>query len=644
MKTRSLVLVRTLVCALAAVVAARAQTQIALLSTSQLKRLSVEELLQQEVTSVSRRPEAWATAASNVFLIPEQAPGMIGALTLPDLLRLAPNLFVAQSSAFHWGADSRGFIRTNAHSNKMLVLVDGRSVYSPLYSNVFWNTTDVFLPDLQTIEVMSGPSGSNWGANAVNGVINIQTKSAHDTVGGLVQVSAGTEITQAAVRQGFKFGRNGAMRVYAKRTEGDSSLSPLGADDDVDQWHMTMAGLRADWGDRVTTGEFTVQAEGYTGRFDTRPLPAAGVDGGFLLAKWNLELSPDSNLWARGYYDYVQHDTNGSLTETTHTLDFEIQHDRQLTDTNHLLWGFNYRRILDMADDPVGFAILPAHLWYNVGGAFAQHDLSFARDRLRLTSGVRIEYNHFSQWEVQPSVRLAWRGRQQTAWAAISRATRVPSRLESGFYVPQNPPYFIAGGPDFKAETLVAYELGWRGQVAKGAAVTATGFYHDYDFLRSVELGTPIVQANGVDGRSYGFEGFFDYDVTPAWRLRAGGFAMRQETWVKPGHTDLGTNGQGESSFPDYQLFVRSNFRITPDVDFWVSLRRVGAVPAAEDGGGVVPAYTELDCRLRWQVTEQFELGITGRNLLHKSHPEIGGLNSRREIQRSGFVTATYRY
>jgi iron complex outermembrane receptor protein len=215
--------------------------------------------------------------------------------------------------------------------------------------------------------------------------------------------------------------------------------------------------------------------------------------------------------------------------------------------------------------------------------------------------------------------------------------------LEKGFFLPATPPYTIAGGPDFVSETLNSYEVGWRGQLTKGVSLTTTLYFHDYDHLRSVEPTTPLVQANGVKGKSYGLEWFFDYDVTPRWRLRAGGFVMNEATWLKPGGADLeGT--LGEASFPDYQAFLRNNFRLSSKVDLWLSLRRVGEVPANENGNGVVPASTELNAQLSWQARANLRLALVGRNLLDPSHPEIGGVNARREIPRTFGASLWWEY
>jgi iron complex outermembrane receptor protein len=618
----------------------RGSRQVALLNATELKRMSVEELLQQEIVSVSRRPEALGKVAGNVFYIDSDASRGIGATSLPELLRMAPALFVAQSSASEWGINARGFMRENAASNKLLMLIDGRTAYSPLYSNVFWDSTEVFLPDLDSIEVIAGPAGSTWGSNAVNGVINIRSKSAHDTLGGLLRISGGTDGSQVAARQGFKVGATGAMRVYAKHTERESTFTSTGVDDHHDNWRSSQGGFRADWG-HADAGEMMVQGEWTTGHFNGRPLPPVLSDAGHLMARWSRDISTESSVWVRAYYDYVLRNFNDNLTEETHTGDVEFQHTLSLGNGQQFLWGGNFRRIHDVARDSVGFVILPEDLWMNLGSVFAQHDVTWREGALRLTSGLRLEHNDFTGWEYQPTLRLAWTKAQQTAWVAASRATRTPSRIEKGFFAPEAPPFFIGGGPNFISEIIHSYELGWRGQVARGASLTATAYYHEYDNLRSVELTSPIVQANGVKGESYGLELFLDYDVNPAWRLRAGGFVMRQHTRVKPGSLDL-EGGKGEGSFPENQLFLRNNFRLTPAVDLWLSLRRIAAVPAYESGNGIVPAYTELDAQLRWQVRPDVQLSLVGRSLLNPSHPEIGGEIGRREIRRS--VSASLRW
>jgi iron complex outermembrane recepter protein len=608
-----------------------AAPEYAQLPPTMLKRMSVEELLAQEVFSVSRRPEAWGQTAGSIFALTGDAARLSGSTSLPQVLRLAPNLFVAQASASHWGINARGFMRTNAHSNKLLVLIDGRTVYSPFFSNVFWDATDVFMPDLERVEIISGPAGANWGSNAVNGVINVVTKPAQLTQGTLVYGAVGTfEQANAGVRHGGRWGDTGAYRVYAKTAKLGSTYTAAGESDNFDEGTAVQAGFRTDWGgpDR---GEFTLSGDAFQGRFDNGAAPQLRVDTANILARWSRTLG-DSHWLLRAYHDYAMRDIQRLYVARTRTVDVELQHRFHPSHRQTLVWGGHYRRLFDHVSETVGFGIVPRRLDFALAGVFAQHELDFNEGRVRLTTGLRLENNHFTGWEHQPHLRMAWRpDSSHTFWASIGRTTRTPSRLETGF---EAPPFTVAN-PDFASEVLVAQEVGWRGTIRRGVAVSASLFHHDYDQLRSVELVPTVTQANGVRGRSYGGELFVDWDVTPWWRLRTGGFWMDQDTRPRPGSTDA-ERGYGEVSFPSHQVLLRSTFWMARGVTLWFSLRHVDEVPSLEGPVlGHVPAYTELDARIAWMLRPGLEASLTGRNLFDRSHPEIGTTTGRREIPRN---------
>ncbi len=615
-----------------------------IVSPSVLKRMTVEELLAQNVTSVSRRPESWHETAGNVFLMLGQRAHFTGATVLPELLRMAPSLFVAQKSSSEWAVNARGFVRSNGASNKLLVMMDGRTVYSPLFSNVFWESTSMFLPDLERIEVISGPGGASWGANAVNGVISIQSKSARETLGGLAYANTGSVAQGFGGRYGTKFGSTGAARVYVQGAEHDATLTATGTEDGYDRWKTVQTGFRADWGD-AAAGELTLQSDVFAGRY-RRNVPQLSFDNFNVLGRWSRDLSPDSQLWIRAYHDRTENRTANANHEVSLTTDLEFQHHLKPADNQDLLWGANYRLLEDSITDTVGFTIQPADLKFALGSIFAQHEIELTRAALKLTMGLRFEHNHYSGWEYLPSLRLAWKLPDQLIWIAASRAARIPSRFDSDYFAPASPPYSIVmGGPKFKAEIVHAYELGWRGHPVTGFSLTATAYLHDYDDLRSLEPSgpavIPITIGNEAAGRSYGLELFADWDVAPWWRMRAGGFVMRQETWLKPGSGDL-EKGFGEASFPEYQAQLRNTFYLGRSVTWWTALRQVAAVPASDDGQGVVPGYAEMDTCLTWTLQKGLELSLSGRNLLDAAHPEIGGLAVRREIQRS--VQSAIRY
>lgn len=617
--------------------AALPRSTYAVLPPSALKRMTVEELLQQEVVSVSRRPENWGQAASSVFVVRGDGARVAGATRLPQLLRLAPNLFVAQSSSSHWGINARGFMRTTGFSNKMLVLVDGRSVYSPFFSNVFWDSTDIFLPDLDRIEVISGPAGANWGSNAVNGVVNILTQSAHVTQGSVVVAGAGTlEKATFGARHGGKFGASGAYRVYAQGSKHGATLDAAGNEDNLDEWTAAQAGFRADWG-QSGVNSFTVHGDVSQGRFDSGSAPQTRADGGNLVFRWTRHVTPDANLSIRAYHDYAMRDIQELYVARTRNSDLDIQYRFEPAERQEIIFGGHYRHIDDRVGETVNFEILPPHLKFSLASAFLQYEFRSREGRLGVTTGLRVEHNEFSGWESQPNVRLAWRPSEaHTFWVSAAQTTRTPSRLETGFYAAlPNGEYFIAGAPGFKSEKLRALEVGWRGLVAPGVMFSSTIFGHDYEDLRTVELTTPIVQANGGRGRSRGVEVFFDWDVTTWWRLRAGGFAIDQDSWLKPGSLDS-ERGAGEVSYPDHQFLLRSTFWPRENVSCWLSLRRIDDVPTLESSSiGRVPAYTELDARVGWKIRPDLEVSITGRNLLNRSHPEIGLQGGWREIPRS---------
>ncbi|HEX2100378.1 MAG TPA: TonB-dependent receptor, partial [Candidatus Synoicihabitans sp.] len=519
--------------------------------------------------------------------------------------------------------------------------------YTPFFSNVYWDSQDVFLPDLDRVEVISGPAGATWGSNAVNGVINILSKSAHRTQGTVVYGGLGTEHElSTGARVGGRFGLSGAYRVYAKVDRFDATLDARGRDDGHDGWTFAQTGFRTDWGSEHTAA-FTVQGDAYRGRYDAGAAESR-ADGANLQGRWERALANDGSVWIRVFHDYTRRDVEELHVQRTHVSDFELQHQFHLPGDQLVSWGGNYRWIHDTTEKNVNFAILPARLTFELAGMFAQHQMPLFRDRARITTGLRLEHNAFSGWEHQPHVRFAWQASpDQTWWASVARSTRTPSRLESDFHaglLPPHtePPYVIVGNPDFRSEVLVAYELGWRAALSRELSLTATLYQHDYDQLRSVAKTFPITQANDGAGRSRGLELFLDWDVNSWWRLRTGGFVADQETWLRPGGTDY-DEATGESSFPESQMLLRSTFWIGKRTVFWFGVRRVSAVPAyGEDGWIGVPAYTELDARVAFTLRPGLEVALTGRNLLDASHPEIGYGESRREIERN--VRASIRW
>src|SRR6266581_1791131 len=519
------------------------------LSPEALKKLSIEQLMNLQVTSVSKRPERLSQTASAIQVITQEDIRRSGASSLAEALRLATNLQVAQVDSRQWAISARGFNGTTA--NKLLVLIDGRTVYTPLFSGVFWDVQEMPLADIDRIEVISGPGATLWGANAVNGVINVITKDAKDTQGLLLSGGGGTEQHGfGTVRYGGALGSSVRARIYGRGFGRDATALPSGQDAS-DNWHLWQGGFHMDW-DAATVNRVTLQGDLYDGRIG-QPSPAAdiAVSGGNVMAKWSHTISEKSSLAAQLYYDRTHRDIPGTFGEDLDTYDVDLQHATRLGARHAIVWGLGYRLINDRVANSSMLAFLPpgvARQWFT---GFVQDEIALVPSRLSVALGTKIEHNDYVGFEVQPSGRVNWRlSASGTVWAAVSRALRSPSRIDRELFAPAQPPYFLAGGPGFHSEEELAYELGYRHQEGSLALSVAT-FYSRYHGLRSLEqtnppAATPIVIGNGQDGESYGAELTADYRVTDRWRLRAGYTELRVHVWPNPGSTDA-SRGATES-------------------------------------------------------------------------------------------------
>lgn len=606
-----------------------------------LKRLSVEELMNIEVTSVSRRPERLSQAASAIQVISGEEIRRSGATSLPEALRLAPNLQVAQANSSQWAISARGF--NNILANKLLVMIDGRSVYSPLYSGVFWDVQDTLLDDVDRIEVVSGPGATQWGANAVNGVISVTTRNSSQTQGLLVEGAAGAELQSfGAIRYGGQLSEDSHYRVYAKRFERDDTVLADGADAG-DAWHMGQGGFRFDWnpGDDL----LTLQADYYQGKPNPDGATAVDVSGGNLLGRWQRGLSPDSDLQLQLYYDRTHRDFNNGFAEDLATWDLDWQHRFASGSRQILTWGLTLRRQDHEVDNLSLFAFLPAREILTRYGLFVQDEIALVPEQLRLMLGTKVSYNDYTGFEYQPSGRLAWTpDERQTVWAAVSRAVRTPSRIDRDFYLFLTPTLPLVAGGDFQSETVLAYELGWRLQPDTDLSLSVSGFYNDYDDLRSAEpgpppFGIPITFGNGVQGETYGVELAAIYQLTDAWRLRGGYTFLKKHLRLKPGSRDL-NDASAESNDPQNQLAIQSLLQLPGQVQLDGVVRYVDALPDPR-----VPSYISLDLRLAWNPIAQLELSLVGQNLLDERHAEfIPTSPAPREIERSVYGRIVWRH
>ncbi len=606
------------------------------------KRLSLQDLMDIEVMTVSRQEESLLHAASSVQVVTGDDIRRSGATTLPQALRQAPNLQVAQIDSRRWAISARGF--NTSVSNKLLVMVDGRSIYTPLFAGVFWDKQDVFLPDVDRIEVISGPGATLWGANAVNGVINVISKSAKETQGVLVEAGAGNELeAMGGARYGGKISEDVAYRVYGRYRQFDDSAQPdgTGADDD---WRFGQAGARIDWQPAPAT-DLTLQGDGYGGDIEQRNTnDDVTIAGGNAIARWTQRLADDSDLQIQAYYDRTHRRIPNLFAEDLDTYDLDFQHRFPIGDRNAVIWGLGYRLMDDQIGNSTALAFLPPDVTRELLSAFVQDEIAVIPELVDLTIGSKFERNDYTGWEVQPSIRLAWRPHDEhTVWGAVSRAVRTPSRVDADYHAPGEPPYLIQGGDDFDSEVLWAYELGYRVQPIEWISLSLTAFFHDYDRIRSLQqvnppTAAPEVIANGLTAHTYGAELSADCHATDWLRLRGGYTELRIGFDTRPGSTDT-SEGSGESRDSEHFLSLGTQVDLRDRwlIDLWY--RYVGRIETQE-----VPAYHEANARVAWLPWPDLELSLVGQNLLHDQHAEFGPAATRREIERSVYGKAQWRF
>jgi iron complex outermembrane receptor protein len=624
-------------------------------STAELKKLSVEELMGLEVTSVSKRPERLSATASAIQVITYDEIQESGAQSLPEALRLADNLQVAQKNSHDWAISARGF--NTDLSNKLLVLVDGRSVYTPLYSGVFWNVQDYPLADLDRIEVISGPGSTLWGANAVNGVINITTKSAKDTQGLHLEGGGGSHWQDFGMaRYGGMLAPNVYFRFYGKYFESDAEVLVSGARAH-DAWRQSRGGFRID-AQSSSQDNLTLQGDLYGGSADHTATGESRSSGGNILGRWSHTLSQDSDMSLQTYFDrtHISLATAalalapaGVFADDLNTYDVDFQHHLRMGERHRVVWGLGYRFTHDVVSNALSLSFFPPTLNQNLFSGFVQDEVML-RPEVFFTAGTKLEHNDYTGYEVEPSVRLQWNpGLNQTLWSAVSRAVRTPSRIDHDLAepAPSTGLVILQGGSGFKSETVVAYELGYRAQVSTKLATSLSTFYNQYDHVRSTApsshptipgLPFPLVFQNDLEGHTYGMELTANYQLLPAWRLHAGYTFLKENLRVKAGRFDF-SDAHNETADPQQQFSLRSALDLSRNLDLSTALRWVDTLHVNNAAVvGIVPSYFELNARLGWHPTPNLELSLVGENLLHAQHPEYGfPYPSRIEIRRSLF-------
>jgi iron complex outermembrane receptor protein len=622
---------------------AHSQTNITDISPSQLKALSLEQLMGMDVTSVSRRPEPYADAPASIQVITHDDIHRSGASSIPEALRLADNLQIAQIDSREWAISARGF--NGAIANKLLVMIDGRTVYTPLFSGVFWDVQNYLLEDIDRIEVVSGPGGTIWGPNAVNGVINIITRRAQDTQGLLVEAAGGTELRDlAGIRYGGKLSSNVFYRVYGEYFNRDGTVNSAGADRE-DDWLMGQGGFRLDW-DQSIRNTVTLSGDFYDAKFHQLKLDEATGAGGNVLSRWTHTMSEDSATTLQLYYDMTRRVNPGSFAEHLDTYDLDFQHRFPIGDRNSVVWGAAYRFSHDDVENSPTLEFLPAKFDRNLVSFFVQDEIAL-RTNLALTAGTKVDHNDYTGFEVQPSVRLAWHPvPQHLVWGAVSRAVREPSRIDRNtFAFDTNRTEILAGGSNFISEAVIAYELGYRVALMQKLSMSVSAFYNDYSRLRSVSTVFPVMVENNVEGNTRGLEFTATYQATENWRLHAGYTFLDEHIRVAPGRSDL-NRGAAETADPEHQFSIGSSLNLPEHIELDGQLRYVDRVPSVSNGLiGSTPSYAELQARAAWNPTPHIELALVGQNLLHEHHPEFGFPGpGRGEIERSCYAKLTIRY
>ncbi|QJW83305.1 TonB-dependent receptor [Ramlibacter terrae] len=573
-----------------------------------------------------------ADVAGSVYVINQEDIRRSGASTLPEVLRLAPNLSVARADAAQYAISARGFASVLA--NKILVLIDGRTIYSPLFSGVFWEVQDLMLEDIERIEVLSGAGGTLYGSNAVNGVINIITRAAADTIGSVVKVDAGTSERTLTARHGGGTAADMPWRLYAKRYEADSLRRENGALLGDPLLQRSQAGFRTD---RTREQDLmTLQGDIYEGKVDQLP-SARTFAGANLLGRWTREHGAGRRTQLQAYWDRTERDQPGTVRDRLDTFDVEVQQTSRPAEGHDLLLGAGYRLQYDRTENiaPAALRFVPSDRRLRLGTVYAQDEFGILPG-VRMTLGLKAEHNTYTGLEWLPTARLAWQARPgHLLWASASRAVRTPSRIDREVFLATLP----LGGTEFDSEVAKVFELGYRAQPRASVSYAVTLFHHDFERLRSVDLRPGgAAFGNSHEAHLHGIETRGSWRIADAWRLQASYAHQRMEVGTRSGSVVApGTSAQlGDD--PRNRARVSLGWDLSPQMEVDLAARYVGHTPAQQ-----VPAYTAVDFRWGWRVQPGLELSLTVRNLNDPHHAEWGPAGFRAEVPRSVMVKAVWR-
>lgn len=643
-----------------------------------LSQASLEDLMDIKVTSVSKTEQKMSVAAAAIFVIPQEDIRRSGATNIPDLLRMVPGMDVSQINASTWEVSARGF--NEQFTNKLLVLIDGRAVYTPLLGGVNWDTQDVVLEDIDRIEVIRGPGATVWGANAVNGVINIVTRQAAQTQGALVVAAGGTEgQAGGTVQYGGTIRGKTSYRIFSKYlSDGPYADQSGGAGDDP--WHLLHGGFRLD-SNLSSKDTLTLEGDLYTGKegdtiihiFSISPPVIGNVDittglgGGNLLGRWDHRFSNRSGTTVQFYYDTYERNGPESL-ETLQIVDFEFNHHFGWGERQDIVWGAGVRHFWDQDVGTIDQAFSPPKASLELFNFFGQDSVALAPNRLLLTFGTKLENSYFTSYELEPSVRLAWTpSAWATLWSAVSRADRTPARRDTQLVAPlavfPDPngssipvEVILSGNPGFESEHEIAYEAGFRTQPSPRISLDVSTYFNHYDHLESIEPGTEFLQDTPAPARfviplefgnllystTEGGEISSSVKLSDRWTLSPGYAFLEMHLHAKPGSQDFTSVAEYQGASPQHQAQLRSHVELPHNLSWDANAYFVSALPMQG-----VASYTRLDTQLRWKFAERGEFAIVGQDLLQghqlESNDQLTVVNPAL-IKRSGYAKLTWRF
>ncbi len=614
-----------------------------------LSGASLEDLMHIEVTSVSKKEQSLSKTAGSIYVITQDDIRRSGATNIPDLLRMVPGVDVARINANAWAISIRGF--NFRYSSKVLVLVDGRTVYTELFSGVYWDQQSMPLENIDRIEVIRGPGGTVWGANAMNGVINIITKSAKDTQGGLISSEAGSQDrAQELAQYGGTAGAEGSYRVYGRYSMNTDSPS-IEQTPPVDSGHTSQTGFRSDWNlspkDQMTIqGDLFGSSESQTiTTFFSNDLPdehtfndKVRVGAGNILGRWNHLFSDGSETTTQIYYDGISRFDQG--LDIQDTVDADFQYHFHIGARNDVVAGLDYRFTYQSFKEGYETSIGTGTRRDKLFSSFIQDEITLTSS-LALTMGVKLEHNAYTGFEYEPSVQLVYApNSRQTVWASASRAIQQPAWIYAAAQVDEaSVPlpgggvavYEVSGNPQGSAPVLLDYELGYRTELSKRLTLDATGFLSNYSRLQTVEAGTPFFSTypappylilpntfgNLGNATDYGVEASAHWNLSRSWRISPGFSFLQMHVSRDALSNDTGFAGTAGDS-PKFQAQLQSTIKLPHNVEWDTSVYYVSALKT-----GPVPAYTRLDTGFNWHIGESIDLSVGGQNLLSPRHIEF---------------------